>query len=88
MGDSVPKIRDGLELDPEDGEEARRVRRIVAKMLGVEPDGHDIGMCFATGNTSKKMLGEMVAQVGEQCRYVVVDLRGVTRISGKRPWWR
>ena len=64
------------------------VRRVVAKMFGIETDTKTIGTCRAHGNATKKMLGEMVAAVGEQYQIVVVDLTGVNKISGRKPWWK
>ncbi len=64
------------------------VRRVVAEMFGVDPDGGDIGFTWAKGGVSMKMLGEMVAASGAHHKFVVIDLSGVTRIAGKKPWWR
>lgn len=59
------------------------VRRIVGEMLGIDPE-KPIGFCWARGAQSKKSLGDMVATAGEYHPIVVIDLRGVTRIAGKK----
>lgn len=64
------------------------VRRIVGKMLGIDPEHERIGWCSYRGAVSKKALGELVADVGERHRFVVIDLREVRTIAGRKPWWR
>lgn len=66
----------------------QEVRRIVADMLGMAPGGDSVGWIQMRGNVSKKMIGECVADAGARQRYVLVDLSGATRISGRKPWWR
>lgn len=62
------------------------VRRVVAEMLGVEPDR--VASVYARGAVSAKMLGDLVARSGAQCKYVLVDLSGATSLAGKRPLWK
>lgn len=64
------------------------VRRIVADMLGVDVDAHDIAAQQFYGSVSKKMLGDAVAEAGLRSRFVLVDLSKVRSIGGKKVWWR
>ena len=62
------------------------VRAIIADVLGTNSDR--VGTLQFTGAVSQKMLGEAVAQAGEQSRFVLVDFSKVTRITGRKPHWR
>lgn len=61
------------------------IRQIVKEQLF---DYHDLGRLRVFGSWSQKKLGEELSAALMHNPIVVIDGRGITRISGHKPGWR